>query len=54
MTLSCISSDFEKPMVLRTRRLMRDLSVRLVLSILCVYRLPIMCFSAGRLAEYTL
>jgi hypothetical protein len=43
MTMSCICIDFEKQIVLRTRRLMRARSVKCLRSIFCVPRLLTVC-----------
>src|SRR5262252_4923507 len=48
MTMSCICVDFEKQMVLRTKRLMRVRSVRCFRSIFWVCRLPGQCTSGAR------
>src|SRR6266851_8831424 len=47
-TMSCICVDFEKQIVLRTKRLMRVRNVRCLRSIFCVLRLPGVCSSGPR------
>src|SRR5882724_5168790 len=52
MTMSCICVDFEKQIVLRTKRLMRVRNVRCLRSICCVLCLPGLCSSGSRWRVY--
>jgi hypothetical protein len=50
--MSCIWIDFEKQIVIRTKRLIRVRSVRCVRSIFRVFRLPGLCMSGSRWRSY--